>query len=175
MKFKVGDLVRVKTDLEIDKEYGNDVFISPMAKYRGNTYKVEKLEYGCYTLSDIPWHWTDEMLEPVAICLRERVVHIPTSYEKLFLTDKFSILPDVAGALVAKIQSILDNSNKLIINKPAVILYRNGKKYVVKTTKGDKWDEEKGVALALLKSFGVDYKTLKKIIEQAKRGDKKGK
>ena len=105
----------------------------------------------------------------------DQPIHVPEKFKNLFNNDKCCILPDVAGVLIAKIQSMLDNQNKLIINKPAVILYRNGKKYVVKTTKGDKWDEEKGVALALLKSFGVDYKTLKKIIEQAKRGDKKGK
>lgn len=176
MKFKVGDLVRVKTNLTPDSKYGACWFRDHMRGFCGKVYKVEEIETDveCYRLAGIGCFWTDEMLEPVAT-IEERVFHFPVAYKKLFETDKLCVLPDIVGTLIAKMQSMLDNQNKLIINKPAVILYRNGKKYVVKTTKGDKWDEEKGVALALLKSFGVDYKKLKKIIEQAKRGDKKGK
>ena len=114
---------------------------------------------------------TEEYIKKVT-----KPIHVPEKFKHLFDPDyRVCCLAKTASDIVTALQRARESNNKLIINKPAVILYRDGKKYVVKTTKGDKWDEEKGVALALLKSFGVDYKTLKKIIEQAKRGDKKGK
>lgn len=58
---------------------------------------------------------------------------------------------------------------KVIFNELATILYRNGKKYVSKCDKEDKFSEELGLALCLLKSFGVSYSDFEKLLNSAKR------
>ena len=63
--------------------------------------------------------------------------------------------------------------NEVIFNEPATILYKDGKKYVCKCDKEDKFSEELGLALCLLKSFGVSYSDFKELIKGAKRQGKK--
>lgn len=62
---------------------------------------------------------------------------------------------------------------KLIFNKPATILFYKGKKYIVKATKGDKFDEEKGFLLAFAKAHGLGYKEIENIVKNAKHGETK--
>ena len=65
MKYKVGDKVRVKKDLEVGKRYGTDAFVLDMKKYAGKTMIVDAI-IGAdrYKLEDAGhWNWTDEMLE----------------------------------------------------------------------------------------------------------------
>ena len=66
LKFKDGDKVRVKNDLIPEKKYGKQIFVSDMAKHRGNIATVKVNEYNYYNLDidDEYWNWTDEMLEP---------------------------------------------------------------------------------------------------------------
>ena len=59
--------------------------------------------------------------------------------------------------------------NEVIFNEPATILYKDGKKYVSKCDKEDKFSEELGLALCLLKSFGVSYSDFEKLLNSAKR------
>ena len=59
--------------------------------------------------------------------------------------------------------------NEVIFNKPATILYKDGNKYVSKCDKEDKFSEELGLALCLLKSFGVSYSDFEKLLKGAKR------
>lgn len=61
---------------------------------------------------------------------------------------------------------------KLIFNEPATVLFYNGKKYIVKATKGDKFDEEKGFLLAFAKAHGLGYREIENIVKAAKRGAK---
>lgn len=61
---------------------------------------------------------------------------------------------------------------KVIFNDPATILFVDGEKFVVKCHE-EKFDEEKAVAIALLKSFGISYPDLKRIIKNAKRPESK--
>lgn len=60
----------------------------------------------------------------------------------------------------------------VIFNNPATILFVAGDKFVVKCHE-EKFDEEKAVAIALLKSFGISYPDLKRIIKNAKRPENK--
>ena len=62
-KYKPGDIVRVRHDLEADKEYNGIMFISDMEKYMGNEYMIEYVYPDCYTLKEICYFWTDDMFE----------------------------------------------------------------------------------------------------------------
>ena len=71
MKYNIGDKVRIRKDLIVDKYYGEIDFIESMKKYLGKEtiicaidYKYGK-EFG-YLLKDCNLYtWTDEMLEPI--------------------------------------------------------------------------------------------------------------
>ena len=67
MKYKVGDKVRVRSDLVVDKRYGNDyLFNCDMALKKGLEATITHViddEY--YRLANNFWKWTDEMLEPI--------------------------------------------------------------------------------------------------------------
>ena len=66
MKFKVGDKVRVREDLEVGKDYGNYyVVVEDMKEYKGKEFIIHEVLRNCYRLKDIGYYWTDEMLEPV--------------------------------------------------------------------------------------------------------------
>ena len=67
MKFKVGNKVRVRKDLEVDKRYGSHVFVDGMQKYRGKVMEVESIWNDEYYLKETvqDWAFTDEMLEPI--------------------------------------------------------------------------------------------------------------
>ena len=64
MKFKVGDKVRVKEDLNLY----NDA-VSEMLKYKGDIATIMKVfeSNNCYKINidNFGWLWTDEMFEPV--------------------------------------------------------------------------------------------------------------
>lgn len=65
MKYRVGDKVRIRSDLQIYCQYGNYIFFQ--GKYRGCNAIIIKVDdlYKDYRL-DIDngeWCWTDEMLE----------------------------------------------------------------------------------------------------------------
>ena len=65
MKFKVGDKVRVREDLEFGKVYENCAVIKDMKEYQGKEFIIDKVWRNCYMLKDIVYYWTDEMLEPI--------------------------------------------------------------------------------------------------------------
>lgn len=66
-KYKVGDKVKVREDLVFGKDYGTEIFVDGMEKYKGKITEIENIfENGEYTLVDCDyWAFTDEMLEPV--------------------------------------------------------------------------------------------------------------
>lgn len=66
---------------------------------------------------------------------------------------------------------------RVMFNGPATILFVDGlftspEKYITKAY-NENFDEEKGLALALLKSFGISYLDFKRILATAKRQEKK--
>lgn len=69
MKFKIGDRVKVRKDLEGKESYGGLYFSSEMEKYRGMIATITGFATGCSNyLFDISanWEWNDEMLEEIS-------------------------------------------------------------------------------------------------------------
>ena len=66
MKYKVGDKVKVRNDLVVDKTYGNGVwFRSDMARYKSQIVTISKVEDYFYNIKEdrYCWSWVDEMFE----------------------------------------------------------------------------------------------------------------
>ena len=66
MKYKVGDKVRVRKDLEIGKCYGGVYFRKDMLSLLGYSLTVSSVNSnGFYVMDNYSRYWTDEMLEDV--------------------------------------------------------------------------------------------------------------
>ena len=64
MKYKIGDKVLVRSDLEEGKTYGDEVIMSDMLYFKGKIVTIEHVDHpNCYRIKEDPdqWHWTDEM------------------------------------------------------------------------------------------------------------------
>ena len=64
MKYKIGDKVLVRPDLEEGKTYGVEVVMSSMLFFRGKIVTIKHVDHpNCYRIKEDPdqWHWTDEM------------------------------------------------------------------------------------------------------------------
>lgn len=68
MKYKVGDKVKVREDLEEDRYYGNDIFTRLMRDYKGKVVTIEKCTDNGYMIEEDKrgWYFTDEMFEGLA-------------------------------------------------------------------------------------------------------------
>lgn len=73
MDFKVGDKVKIREDLIVDKTYGDEDFVSEMEKYKGKIGKIRSVyEVGIelYQIlidndtDSLVWGWSAEMIEP---------------------------------------------------------------------------------------------------------------
>ena len=70
MKYKVGDKVRVRTDLVVDKYYGDGDFYfnNDMAHWRGQIVTISEVKSrdDCYRIKEEhKWSWVDEMFEDI--------------------------------------------------------------------------------------------------------------
>ena len=71
MKYKVGDKVRVRADLQQGGKYSmehgsTNSFVSEMMPFRGKTVTIRAISCGEYIIEELKlYHWTDEMFEPV--------------------------------------------------------------------------------------------------------------
>ena len=65
MKYKVGDKVRVKKDLEPGNFYGRAYYSSDMNKFKAMECVVTNIYDGTYNINNSEYGFTDEMLEPV--------------------------------------------------------------------------------------------------------------
>lgn len=68
MKYKVGDKVRVRSDLQINRSYGAYTFVSEMSDYKGSVVAISEAYLTCYCIEEDKgiWKWTDEMFEGLA-------------------------------------------------------------------------------------------------------------
>lgn len=67
MRYKVGDKVKVRSDLKENIRYGRQIFARDMAVHCGKNVEISKVHDDAYCIkeSDREWFWTDEMFEPV--------------------------------------------------------------------------------------------------------------
>ena len=88
MKYKIGDKVLVRPDLEEDKKYGDEVVMFDMLSFRGKIVTIEHVDHpNHYRIKEDPdqWHWTDEMFsekEP------EKIKSDLEEIEEYFNSDK---------------------------------------------------------------------------------------
>lgn len=66
MQYKVGDKVKVRSDLKCEEYYGGITFNFEMNKFKGMEITIARVNYGgYYEVLETPYNFTDEMLEPV--------------------------------------------------------------------------------------------------------------
>lgn len=63
MKYKVGDKVRVRRDLEDGETYGGWDALEDMVKMRGEIVTIRRVRSSAYELEEKGLMWTDEMFE----------------------------------------------------------------------------------------------------------------
>lgn len=76
MKYKVGDKVRVRSDLKVGKSYGEHAFLHDMFKFVGKIVTIESVWKQGYRIEEDTYWWTDEMLEPVEEMSAEELMKI---------------------------------------------------------------------------------------------------
>lgn len=68
MKYKVGDRVKIREDLIIGKEYGDNTFVSGMMPWRGQVVTISRVgKFYQLDHDDYDWDWTDEMIEGLVV------------------------------------------------------------------------------------------------------------
>lgn len=66
MKYKVGDKVRVRSDLKAYEIYGSNMLTKSMEKFAGKTVTISGVGITSYAIEEMEVaYWTDEMLEAV--------------------------------------------------------------------------------------------------------------
>lgn len=76
MKYKVGDKVKVRSDLNYEKYSEGVPFTSEMDKFKGTVLEVRKIAGGFYEMVGIPYIFTDEMHEPVEEMSAEEAIRL---------------------------------------------------------------------------------------------------
>ncbi len=70
-KYKSGDKVVVRKDLELDHRYYMldsdiaDTFVPGMDDYCGSVVTIKRVYHGKYEIMECGWNWTDEMFEEI--------------------------------------------------------------------------------------------------------------
>lgn len=76
MKYKVGDKVKVRSDLKCKEYYDGVPFTYEMNRFKGTVLEVRKIAGEFYEMVGIPYIFTDEMLEPVEEMSAEEAIRL---------------------------------------------------------------------------------------------------
>lgn len=96
MKYKAGDRVKIRDDLQTNVQYGTHYFIPEMKEYEGEIVTITKvIGNSCLIDKDgEKWCWTDEMFEPAKLTkadLQPRDILIDKKGMTYYLGDKKGI------------------------------------------------------------------------------------
>ena len=83
MKYKIGDKVKVRKDLEPGNFYGRAYYGSDMNKFKAMECVVTNIYDGTYNINNSEYGFTDEMLEPVDDLLEYALEKLGMSKEEL--------------------------------------------------------------------------------------------
>lgn len=91
MKYKVGDKVKVRSDLKCEEYYGGITFSFEMNKFKGMEITIARVNYGgYYEVLETPYIFTDEMLEQVEEMSAEEAVRL---YAKMCKDSNCDVCP----------------------------------------------------------------------------------
>lgn len=77
MKYKVGDKVKVRSDLKAHEIYGSNMLTKSMEKFAGKTVTISDVGITSYAIEEMGVaYWTDEMLEPVEEMSAEEAIRL---------------------------------------------------------------------------------------------------
>lgn len=77
MKYKVGDKVKVRSDLKCEEYYDGVPFTSEMNRFKGMEFTIARVNYGgYYEVLETTYNFTDEMLEPVEEMSAEEAIRL---------------------------------------------------------------------------------------------------
>lgn len=77
MKYKVGDKVKVRSDLKAYEIYGSNMLTKSMEKFAGKTVTISGVGITSYAIEEMEVaYWTDEMLEPVEEMSAEEAIKL---------------------------------------------------------------------------------------------------
>ena len=83
MKYKIGDKVKVRKDLEPGNFYGRVYYSSDMNKFKAMECVVTNIYDGTYNINDSEYGFSDEMLEPVDDLLEYALEKLGMTKEEL--------------------------------------------------------------------------------------------
>lgn len=78
MKYKIGDKVKVRNDLKVQR-YGDKTFVERMEKYKGKLVTISEEFPGFYHIKEDKnenWDWAEQMFEPVVELTAEEAIKI---------------------------------------------------------------------------------------------------
>lgn len=117
MKFKVGDIVKVKDGLNVDNQYGKFYFVSEMDTFKNEKLTIESINNnnGTYHIKEDAnrYDWTDEMLEECPERADQKNnSNSSNSFEKLF--SNFGKMFDNPQLLTASYGKLINQKNEKI-------------------------------------------------------------
>ena len=83
MKYKVGDKVRVRKDLVLDKKYGDVLYSLDMDEFKNKECVITKVGFIAYKINNSVHWWSEEMLEPVDDLLEYALEKLGMTEEEL--------------------------------------------------------------------------------------------
>ena len=123
MLYNVGDVVKIKDDLQVDEFYGNGCFVNKfMTKYLGTIQVIDEIDKfnKIFKLKGIDFSWTEEMFE--GKITNRNIDEIKNPIEPCFLceTKKFMLTKngaiDIVNGNRLEIDSNLDGLTNVEIN-----------------------------------------------------------
>lgn len=83
MKYKVGDKVKVRKDLEPGNEYGGVCYVEYMNIYKDKECVITNMDDTSYRINNSDFWFSDEMLEPVDDLLEYALEKLGMTKEEL--------------------------------------------------------------------------------------------